>query len=126
MKQISDDIFEFFQIQSAITIWVRFLWRNVSLNLMTMTKKLFTVCPKQTSPNKQPLFCTGRQSNYSHPYFNLELYNIYLSTTKTVTKMCLNCHLITSWQWPVNKKSPFFIGKDHKTWFVHVHVSWLC
>ena len=45
MKQISDDIFEFFQIQSAITIWVRFLWRNVSLNLMTMTKKLFTVCP---------------------------------------------------------------------------------
>ena len=31
MKQISDDIFEFFQIQSAITIWVRFLWRNVKL-----------------------------------------------------------------------------------------------
>ena len=32
MKQISDDIFEFFQIQSAITIWVRFLWRNVKLD----------------------------------------------------------------------------------------------
>ena len=31
MKQISDDIFEFFQIQSAITIWICFLWRNVKL-----------------------------------------------------------------------------------------------
>ena len=31
MKQISDDIFEFFKIQSAITIWVCFLWRNVKL-----------------------------------------------------------------------------------------------